>query len=176
MFCEKCNEKEATVHIVKMTPQGKEQLNLCPECAKQYQAGMGGLSGFPINDSELIKKILSNPAQFGLKLPRGASRGPVCPTCGTSLRQIQQQGFAGCPACYRVFSDVFSRIIAGVQRSTVHRGKIPARQRQRVQRQQEISQLRGRIEQLIREEQYEEAAVVRDRIRSLEDGGFHEGL
>jgi len=168
MLCEKCNENEATIHIVKMTPEGKEQLNLCPVCAKKYQNSLGGQDSFPMNNSELIKQILNNPAKFGLVSPDNSSGNRACPRCGTTLKQIQQHGFAGCDYCYEFFGGAFRKIIQGVQKNEAHRGKIPREKKAEIERKQEISRLRSRIEELVKEENYEEAAQVRDRIKHLE--------
>lgn len=48
-----------------------------------------------------------------------------------------------------------------------HKGKVPARHRLRISRMKELDQLRADLEQAVQSEEYERAAGIRDRIRSL---------
>ncbi len=173
MKCDRCNQRDASIHIVKMSSQGQEQLNLCPVCAREYQKEMGGTPAVGINSSHLIHEILNHPEKFGLKIPFGTVAGPVCPECGTTLKDIREKGLAGCPRCYQVFAPLLEQIIANVQKADHHSGRVPEKMREKLETDREIARLREEIGRLVEEERYEEAAAVRDQIRGMEHEGFH---
>jgi protein arginine kinase activator len=61
-------------------------------------------------------------------------------------------------------------LLENIHGETRHCGKTPRRLPQNKQTQSELIQLRNRLKQAVTKEDYEEAARIRDRIRSLEEG------
>jgi len=59
-------------------------------------------------------------------------------------------------------------LLENIHGETRHCGKTPRRQPQTKQTQSELIQLRNRLQVAIDKENYEEAARLRDRIRTLE--------
>lgn len=53
--------------------------------------------------------------------------------------------------------------------ATRHRGKVPSRGNETVLLRRDLKQLREQLNAAIQREAYEEAAVLRDRIRALEE-------
>lgn len=92
-----------------------------------------------------------------------------CPQCGTTHRELILRHTAGCAQCYEVFSSGVHRLLAGRNEAPVHRGRIPQRlQRYRrlfVEREDLISRLNGAVA----EEDFETAARLRDRLRTIAD-------
>ncbi|HKK49922.1 MAG TPA: UvrB/UvrC motif-containing protein [Alkalispirochaeta sp.] len=92
-----------------------------------------------------------------------------CPQCGTTHRELILRHTAGCAQCYEVFSAAVHRVLAGRNEAPVHRGRIPQRlQRYRrlfVEREDLISRLNGAVET----EDFEAAAQLRDRLRTISD-------
>ncbi len=92
-----------------------------------------------------------------------------CPQCGTTHRELILRHTAGCAQCYEVFSAAVHRVLAGRNEAPVHRGRIPQRlQRYRrlfVEREDLISRLNGAVET----EDFETAAQLRDRLRTISD-------
>jgi protein arginine kinase activator len=59
----------------------------------------------------------------------------------------------------------------------IHVGKVPARSGAAYRTKQELAQLKSKLQELIRKEEFEEAALIRDRIRELEkDKGKDEAV
>lgn len=99
-----------------------------------------------------------------------ADSGPVCPGCGWNLERVRESGGRlGCPDCYRTFAPMIADALTRVQRGPVHLGKRPqsAGPGNRAALQFEIDKLRRELDGHVQREEYEEAAVCRDRIAQL---------
>ena len=97
-----------------------------------------------------------------------------CPKCKISFGDFQRSGLLGCSYCYEHFSKSLNPTIKRVQGGLTHTGKIPKSASQEVVSKRKIDELKRRLKDLITEEKFEEAAVVRDEIqdlrKSLEEG------
>ncbi|QRN85046.1 UvrB/UvrC motif-containing protein [Clostridia bacterium] len=168
MLCSRCKKREATVHIVRMSDNKKSQMDLCPVCAEQYYKRMKDKMVFSQDGSTLLKAILANPQDFGIMFNGGVD-DKRCPVCGTSGKMIRKTGLAGCPECYHVFEAELQPIIDKVQKANEHCGYVPKGMLATLEKKKTLQDLQQEISELIEKEQYEEAAVVRDKIRALED-------
>lgn len=168
MLCGKCKQREATVHIVRMNGKDKVQMDLCPVCAEKYYGKLKDKMVFSQDGSALLKAILANPQQFG-SMFTGAADDKRCPVCRTTGKIIRKTGLAGCPECYKVFAEELQPIIEKVQKAGEHCGYVPEGMLESLEKKRTLQELQQEIAELIEREEYEEAAVVRDKIRALED-------
>ncbi|MFH5837316.1 UvrB/UvrC motif-containing protein [Proteiniclasticum sp. C24MP] len=90
-----------------------------------------------------------------------------CPKCKISFGDFQRSGLLGCSYCYEHFSKSLNPTIKRVQGGLTHTGKIPKGASQEVVSKRKIDKLKLRLKELITEENFEEAAVVRDEIQEL---------
>ena len=86
----------------------------------------------------------------------------------TGLR-IRNHGRFGCAHDYDAFKPDLLPLMESVHGDTRHSGKTPRRAPRAKTAQAELAQLRQRLQSLVNEENYEEAARVRDRIKELEN-------
>ena len=97
-----------------------------------------------------------------------------CPECQISFGDFQRSGLLGCSYCYEHFSKSLIPTIKRVQGGLTHIGKIPIGASHEVVSKRKIDELKLKLKELIIEEKFEEAAVVRDQIqelkKSLEEG------
>lgn len=97
-----------------------------------------------------------------------------CPKCQISFGDFQRTGLLGCSYCYEHFSKSLIPTIKRVQGGLTHIGKIPKNASQEVVSKRKIDELKLKLKELITEEKFEEAALIRDEIqelkRSLEAG------
>ncbi|HSR04045.1 MAG TPA: UvrB/UvrC motif-containing protein [Proteiniclasticum sp.] len=97
-----------------------------------------------------------------------------CPECRISFGDFQRSGLLGCSYCYEHFSKSLMPTIKRVQGGLTHIGKIPISASHEVVSKRKIDELKLKLKELIIEEKFEEAAVVRDQIqelkKSLEEG------
>ncbi|MGB1130227.1 MAG: UvrB/UvrC motif-containing protein, partial [Haloferula sp.] len=59
-------------------------------------------------------------------------------------------------------------MLRGMHKGVTHRGKVPDGLMEQQQRKMRLEELRGRLENAVASENYEEAASLRDEILSLE--------
>ncbi|MFS8524156.1 MAG: UvrB/UvrC motif-containing protein [Limnochordales bacterium] len=169
MLCEQCKQAPATVHITQIVNDTKREMHLCEDCAGQV-AGETGTAWPGISFSKLLGGLLAPEAVAGLATAAPASGGR-CPNCGLSFADFRRLGHLGCSECHVVFSQQLEPVLRRIHGSTVHAGKIPARQAGPLRLQRELEGLRQELKEAIGKEDYERAAVLRDRIRLLERHG-----
>lgn len=136
-----------------------QKVNLCEGCSKEK--GVNDPTGFALADLLLglgaAQEIEKNPA------------GNRCPVCGFSQADFKKTGRLGCSACYDAFAEGLFGMLKNMHRGSVHTGKVPAKLRVGRLRNREMAELQTSLQKAIQEEQFEEAAALRDRIRKLEE-------
>ncbi len=90
-----------------------------------------------------------------------------CPKCQISFGDFQRSGLLGCSYCYEHFSRSLNPTIKRVQGGLTHVGKIPKGASQEVVSKRKIDELKLKLKELITEEEFEKAAVIRDEIQEL---------
>ncbi len=168
MLCHECKKREATVHIIKISGSQKTQIDLCPVCAEKYHKDMKNKITLSLDGKSLLQAILQDPQKFGVMFSHAVDE-KVCKTCGTSGKNIRKTGLAGCPDCYETFAEEFESVIDRVQRGHVHVGYVPKGMMESIEQKKQLKIWQKELEAMIRDEAYEKAAELRDRIRSLED-------
>lgn len=171
MLCEKCGKNEATVYIKNVVNGKVTEQHLCGACAGETGvfktsspfSGMGGL--FDEMD-QVFQGFFP-----GKSAPRSLNRGTVCPVCGATAQDIARSGRAGCADCYQIFEQVLEPVIRRIHGGAVHTGAIPGSAGAEVSRKRQLESLRAELQTAIRNEAFEEAARLRDEIRTLENGG-----
>ena len=160
MLCDKCKEKEANVHMVKVVNGEKTEMHLCEACAAQSE------NFFNIPEIN-IQKIF--PYLAGSSVSRQESL-PDCPTCGWSLTTLESDGKVGCSDCYNHFRAYVGPIVERIHNSSVHHGKVPVRAGGAETGENVLCSLKAKLNDCVAEENFEEAARLRDRIREIEGG------
>jgi len=183
MLCEKCKIREANIQYTEVVNGVKKEHHFCAQCAKEMDFGVYAA----IFDGEFpLGKLLS-----GLLGIEDTEKGPdklsqiACPTCGTSYSEFVKDSRFGCADCYSVFGPLMEDSIKQLQGSLMHTGKTPVYQRmdQLDQSQypdeagsdisshkDELFELDAKLKEALRFEDYETAAVCRDRIKELKKG------
>lgn len=174
MKCEKCGKNEATTHYKKIINGKTTEYHLCPACAQQMYVndGLEGPWSQPFHslfgggfDSFWNDMLGTSSTAAAL----GTARR--CPTCGMTERELQRSGRVGCPTCYETFRDLLMPYIQKLHGATQHIGPTPALAQpaeSSAPQEDPIAKLRIQLQQAIAEEQYEQAAHLRDEIRRLE--------
>jgi len=156
MLCQNCGEREARVSITQIINNKKTEVHLCHQCAQQ-----GGHAD-PIY---ALQKMLANMVDWN---PESVSAGKSCPGCGLTEIELRQSGRFGCEQCYQTWAPLVSTILGRVQGHATHTGKIPHSADKHIRVQRELAGLKQTLDAAIREERFEDAARIRDSIRSLE--------
>ena len=92
----------------------------------------------------------------------------ICPTCKTRLSEVSKTGKAGCSDCYTVFRPQFEYMLAKIHANTQHTGKISESAGERLKVKKELENLKAAMQAAIEGQNFEQAAVLRDKIKALE--------
>ncbi len=158
MNCQRC-QNEATVHLTESVDGQLKELHFCNECARA--------SGLPLPD-ETPNLPLDNVVQGLIVAHVGELVGDlarrVCPLCGLKFMEFRISGRLGCPNDYKAFDGGLLPLLRRSQEGvTRHVGKVPKRA-PCPQAAQSLA-LRAKLRVAIEQENYEEAARLRDRLR-----------
>ncbi len=165
MFCDDCKQKPATVHLTQMVNGKKIDMHLCTECAAQ--------KGFLLFDHDKkfsIPNFLGSflGSDFNLQDVHSMASANSCTNCGMSFADIRQTGKLGCSECYKAFDTELEPTLRRIHGNSNHVGKIPVRGGEKVFLKKEMGELKSKLQQAIKEENYEQAAEIRDKIKGLE--------
>lgn len=163
MMCPRCGTHPATAYFTKKVGGITEEYHLCTKCAQEIGFGVNIGMSFPLSDmlSEVLSKGFGNVGE-------GMQRGG-CTQCGTTYGVFSKTGRFGCPMCYEFFAPRLPSLMNRLHGSSTHVGKIPAGAGKKISKARKISNLRSRLDEAIKNEQYEEAAKLRDSIRELNE-------
>jgi protein arginine kinase activator len=164
MLCEKCNKRQATVHLTKVINGKKTEIHLCEQCAKKGEQ-ITFDNSFSINNflTSLIDSVQDSP----LKVDYIQTK--KCDRCGMTYGKFKQLGRLGCPDCYNVFSEKLNILIKNIQGSENHTGKVPKKAGNSLRIKNEIKNIKIQLNDAIQKEEFEKAAVLRDKIKELEN-------
>lgn len=169
MLCEKCKERPATVHYTEIVNNQKREMHLCEVCAREE--GVGTFGFFPQLDLHNFLAGILEPEPTGLKVRPAEVR---CPACGLTEGEFAAQGLLGCGECYNHFTARLEPVLRRIHGATRHVGKTPAKavavQGRQATRADEIERLKAELAEAVAREEFERAAELRDRIRTLEQG------
>ncbi len=158
MLCEKCGVNTATTHIRTVVNGVAEEKHLCSYCASS-------LGNTDIKNNNLTQ-ILSN--MFGDTVLPQENKVTCCSCCGSTFQDIVNSGKCGCSECYITFYEQLLPHLKKVQGSIEYVGKKIVRENNY----KSIDELNNQLKELIKEENYEQAAIVRDKIKKLKEGAL----
>ncbi len=166
MKCEKCGKFDANTHITKVINGIKTEMHLCTQCAEESQEFFSFKSGFDQDFDNLFSGFLHTPqlGQSGFSQSTDSDR---CNTCGTRLVEFLKAGKPGCADCYTIFSKYLIRPLKQIHGSAKHIGKIPSRAGKEIKTASQLEQLQNSLNIAVSQQNFEEAARLRDEINRL---------
>lgn len=176
MLCQICRKKRSTGHFVQLA-FGKKYIDLyvCEDCAKKLLEN----SGIDLDNTDSVSfgdflKI------FFSQLDSNMIDKEKCPICGYSFENFQREGLLGCSSCYEVFKTKLEPIIINYQGYNKHIGKgSPYKERiplnketinSKMNNLSDLAVLKKELKKAIEDERFEDASVLRDKIRIIENG------
>ncbi|WP_373166704.1 UvrB/UvrC motif-containing protein [Agathobaculum sp. Marseille-P7918] len=174
MKCEKCGKNEATMYYKETVNGVTREMHLCEDCAKKENIGGAFENAFASMNhfwSDPFHSFLGG--SFGslwndmLGAPTATLLGTErkCPTCGMTESELRRTGRVGCPDCYNTFSDILNPYVEKIHGATQHIGAAPAAEQPKAD---PIETLRAQLKTAVENEEYEQAARLRDEIRRME--------
>ena len=158
MLCCICKEKPATVHLTDIKGDKVQKVDLCEECAKNKG----------VNDSTfaLADMLLGLGASQEIEQAAGGVE-VKCPQCGFTQADFKKSGRLGCAECYKTFADGLEGLLKSMLKGTRHAGKVPEGLRQTRDLSDRLNALQQRLAKAIQEENFEQAAALRDEIKQM---------
>jgi protein arginine kinase activator len=147
--------KQVTLHITEVLGDERfEEVHLCEDCAKKYLQQ-------PQNNKDAKAHLAGENEEDP---PSNA----MCAACGMTFLEFRNHGRFGCAHDYDAFKRELTTLMENIHENTRHTGKTPRRAPRSQTIQAELAQLREQLQSLVHDEQYEQAARIRDRIKDLE--------
>ena len=192
MLCERCKIREANIQYTEVLNGVKTEHHFCAQCAGELD--FGPYSAIFDGDFPLCK-LLSGLLGINEEQKEDKRRQVICPTCKTSYEDFVKNSCFGCPDCYGVFDLLISENIRQLQGSDSHTGKQPkyhlepelqkdagqystdasasgpaVLNKENLDAKEQIRILQAKLKEALEREEYETAAVCRDKIKVLKEG------
>lgn len=162
MLCQNCEKSEATTHIKRVVNGDTAQTHLCADCAANLGYG-DFFSGFGLNLGELFSGL----SESGLSEYAQAKK-VCCQKCSCTFEDIVRDGKLGCAQCYTAFYDKLLPSLQRIHGRIEHNGKISESAGKETKRTSRLGQLREDLKAAIDEQNFEQAAKLRDEIKEME--------
>ena len=177
MQCDFCKSK-ATVFFTQIVDGQTKKSALCDKCAIEH--GITDPEGFLVGhmqapdqdldsssdplelyEKELLKKQSDLVKQLGKQL--------VCTNCGFTVEDLTKTGRLGCSMCYQVFHSEIERHLEGMHVGLQHKGRVPEGMLEVFEKNESLEKFQKELELAISKEEFEKAAVLRDKINLLKE-------
>ena len=169
-MCQQCMQRAASVHLTQIINNEKKEIHICEHCAAKHEQLSGDNAFYfasPFSMHNILANLLGKGHGYTIQ-PQEKTSTPVCNTCNMTYEQFARSGRFGCAHCYEVFGAALEPIFKKIHGSTKHQGKLPQRAGSKIKIKREIELLRMALNKEVQNEEYENAAKLRDRIRELE--------
>jgi len=169
MLCERCKKNEASIHLSEIIKNMKSEIHLCEICANEV--GLNAkISNFSLSIPEMLT-VLNVDEISDYKDDK------YCTTCGSSFMDYKRDGKLGCPECYNNMSEFIEPVITGRHGEKRHIGKSPLYNKNTYYsdsdlvnskvNDENVGDLQAQLDSAVDDERYEDAAILRDKIRDL---------
>jgi protein arginine kinase activator len=162
MLCDVCRERDATVTLTHAVKGEVNVLHLCQRCAADR--------GIETTVSTPLKNMIADYLPAVQAQAVAAQVDSIrCAFCSMSLADFRESGRLGCASCYTTFDQSLRALLRRVHGNAKHVGRQyespPADLLHEVTA---LGELRERLRRAIAQEEFEQAAQLRDQIRGME--------
>ena len=162
MICDDCRERDAVVNYTAVKDNNVVQLHLCEQCASErgVETTVSTLPKHPLGEflNQVQQQLAVTPAD-----------GTRCNFCGATMADFRSTGRWGCARCYSQFETGIRELLRRVHGHARHIGRTyHAPKSETLERSAVLGELRERLRRAIDNEQFEQAAELRDRIKGME--------
>jgi protein arginine kinase activator len=161
MLCDICKQNVATVHLTQMVEGKTKKVDLCETCSKEK--GVDDPTGFSLADLLLGLGAAQEMAQAA------AGTDLKCPVCGFTQADFKKTGRLGCAECYTTFGEGLEGLLKSMHKGIKHVGKVPMQLQHHKDCVEKLARLQKELEKAVADEDFEQAAVLRDEIKQVRD-------
>jgi protein arginine kinase activator len=173
MTCDICGKKKATVHLTEIVDEQMSEMHLCEECARQKSSQMEQQFGL----ADLLAG-LSDTSKGTTATKESEKTVLKCARCALPYEDFRKFGRLGCSECYTSFKEHLAGLLRKIHGSNKYLGKTPAVYKEGAAEEPETSiallpsedltDLKQQLRSAISAEDFEKAAMIRDKIRNFE--------
>ncbi|WP_138159649.1 UvrB/UvrC motif-containing protein [Peptoniphilus catoniae] len=164
MLCDNCKKNEAMISYTKMIGNEIEEIHLCADCAeKKMREDLVFNSAVTDRVESFLKELFKLTGN-----DRSAVTDKKCKTCNTSFKELEENRL-GCENCYENFKDEIQSMLTSLKFSSKHKGKIPKSAGNNIIYRRDEQDLMDKLSKAIELENYEDAAVFRDKLKELRE-------
>jgi protein arginine kinase activator len=149
------------VHIHQVSGAEEIHLHLCEDCAAHK-----GISSSEKPSELSVSHLLADLLEANGSAKKIRSK-KICPQCGMTLRELKSKRKVGCNECFSTFAAEIRNVVHESFGKVQHRGKYPLRVQSYKMYLLDIQNLKKKLQKAVREEDYEKAAKLRDKIEEL---------
>ncbi|MFH2036572.1 MAG: UvrB/UvrC motif-containing protein [Candidatus Zixiibacteriota bacterium] len=165
MDCQDCKKQEATVHLTQIINNEKLVLSLCKDCAAR-RGFHSPLDNVPFPLADILSGIVQQ--KYTPKV-REDIVDLKCEFCGKTFEEFTQQGRFGCGKCYDAFRERLEYIMRKIHGSSMHKGKLPVGVKDEKLPIIEEERLEDELQKAISAEDFERAADLRDKLKTIRE-------
>ena len=165
MMCEDCGIRPAKFHLMTIINGDRVERDLCPVCMAKHQKQLPGIDFS--NLAGILNSILESKDETEQAKLEAEYGGCTCEQCGMTYAEFQKGGMLGCANCYQAFKTPLTALLQRVHGNTQHAGRVPGGAHSGTSIRMNIDRLRQKLQQAVADEEYEQAAKLRDAIRAL---------
>lgn len=157
----------------------------CTECRRPIAVKYTEIVGDQITHTSMcsecpvLKRRLYGAPHVEVSGQPEIGAGLACGNCGTTLDSIRVGALLGCEVCFEVFDDILvpeivsagkisSRVAANKKNIPLHMGRTPGKV-QEINPSLRLLALNEALNEMLKSEDYEQAAWLRDQIKALTD-------
>lgn len=170
MMCQNCGKNEANFRYTQIINGVKKEVILCSECAKKL--GIDNMD-IPISFSNFLGDFFNDYAENSL-LPSLSVNNAKCKTCGMTYNDFINTGMFGCSDCYDIFSNPIDSLLKNLHGTAKHIGRgakgiteSNTTKSKKVNEKDDKQDLQKELDKAIKEERYEDAAKIRDKMKEM---------
>ena len=156
MICDICGVRDAMMVVQQVSTSGQKEVHLCLQCAAQR--GLSTSNG----------KIEMSLAGLFDSIAKMRKNQRQCPVCGTNEGDFEKTQRLGCPECYNIFAPKLKSILEKQGITGRYTGALPERLAGFKSILADRMQLKEKLEKAVAQEEYERAALYRDRLKTLD--------
>lgn len=149
-MCDECGVNPANIHLTQIINNETSISHLCESCAQK--------KGISISLAEELQQLQEGQQE---------EERITCPHCRTTLADFKEKGWLGCAHCYHAFEKDIDELLIQMHGADEHNGKQYQGKAYFALEEQDIKRLRHQMDIAIRNEKFELAAELRDKILSL---------
>jgi protein arginine kinase activator len=185
MKCDACENEKATIFLTSMADGVFQKVNLCKSCADDK--GVTDPTSYAL--TEMLTGMGEETEPTGKTTVTASADkegGLTCRGCGFTQAEFKKTGRFGCASCYETFHEGLDSLLDAMHKHTQHRGKMPVAfpaRREAAESaptspiapflpseslEEKLSKLKLLLSKSVEDEDYEEAARLRDAISRIE--------